>query len=343
MTMNISKLSVCNRKNSIRCAAGVVVLFIGLLATAAFGDVVDDSLQSDTPQAVKTSARQAIQNGLQQDSVVKLTRAMLQHKFDQQQLQQAHALMIEAQNSGMPVQPIINKVFEGIAKGVDPSAIIRAMKTVQSRHSFAYQRAGKLAHNRSQTVTLGRTLSAALAAGFSKEDAVTITQMIQQRAQSMKADQGYDLALECYTTARDVSRLGVPSQAVSNMLAGALNKGFNHQDMHAMRSAFMDQARQSQPQNLARSYTAAIQEGKGFQQGKGGHAGAAGSHSAGPGSGGPVGSGPGGGGSSGGPGPGSGGSGGSGPGGGGSGPSSGGSGGSGLGGGGSSGGPGASK
>ncbi len=44
------------------------------------------------------------------------------------------------------------------------------------------------------------------------------------------------------------------------MLAGALNKGFNHQNMHAMRNSFMTQARQSQPQNLARSYSAAIQE-----------------------------------------------------------------------------------
>ena len=117
----------------------------------------------------------------------------------------------------------------------------------------------------------------------------------------MKSDIDFNLALECFKTARDVSRLGVSSQAVTNMLAGALNKGFNHQDLRAMRSAFMAQARQSQPQNLARSYSAAIQEGKGFQAGTGGGAGSSGEGTGGSGpgnggSGGSGGSGPGGGG-----------------------------------------------
>jgi hypothetical protein len=122
-------------------------------------------------------------------------------------------------------------------------------------------------------------LSSGLAAGFSKEDADKITKMLQQRAKSMKTDQVYSLALECFKSARDISRLGVSSQSVTNMLAGALNKGFNHQDMHAMRSAFMTEARGSQPQELARSYSAAIQEGKGFQGGEGGGEGSGGSGS----------------------------------------------------------------
>ena len=66
------------------------------------------------------------------------------------------------------------------------------------------------------------------------------------------------------------------------MVTQALNKGFNHEDMRAMRSSFMNQAQHAEPQNLAHGYTAAIQEGKGFQ----GVAGAAGGQSGGPGTGG---------------------------------------------------------
>ena len=291
------------RKNTDRRTyiAATVVFFIMLLANAAIGDVIDESLLPDSPQAVKASARHAIQNGLQQDSVVILTRAMLQNKFDEQQIQRTHALMIEAKNGGMPVQPIMNKAFEGMAKGVEPSLIVVAMETVQSRNAFAHQLAAQLSRNNSNKANLGGALSAALAAGFAKEDAEKIKQMIHQRAQSMKSDMDFNLALECFKTARDVSRLGVSSQAVTNMLAGALNKGFNHQDLRAMRSAFMAQARQSQPQNLARSYSAAIQEGKGFQAGTGGGAGSSGEGTGGSGpgnggSGGSGGSGPGGGG-----------------------------------------------
>jgi hypothetical protein len=290
------------RKNSARLAAVVAGFFVLLLASAAFGDVVDDSLPADAPQAVKASARQAIQSELAQEDVVKLTRAMLQNKFDDQQIQVAHALMIEAKNSGMPVQPLINKAFEGMAKGVDPLLIVGAMETVQSRNSSAYRNAAKLSGNQFQIANLGRALAAAQTAGFSKEDADKLTQMLRQRAQSMPPDEAYSLALECFYAARDVSRLGVSSQAVTNMLAGALSKGFNHQDMRAMRNAFMTQAQKSQPQNLARRYAAAIQEGKGFQEGSGGGEGSGG---AGPGASGSGGSGSGSGGS----GPGSGGSG----------------------------------
>ncbi|MGD9174736.1 MAG: hypothetical protein PVF29_11270 [Desulfobacterales bacterium] len=266
------------RKNTDRCAgiAAAVMLFMILFANAAIGDVIDDSLSPDSPQAVKDSARHAIQSGLQQDNVVKLTRAMLQNEFDEHQIQLTLALMIEAKNGSMPVQPIMNKAFEGMAKGVEPSLIMAAMATVQSRNVFAYQLVAQLSKNNSQTANLGSTLSSALAAGFAKEDAEKIMQKIQQRAQSMNTERAYSLALECFKTAQDVSRLGVSSQAVTNMLAGALNKGFNHQDMRAMRNAFMTQARQFQPQNLARSYSAAIEEGKGFQGVPGGGAGSSG-------------------------------------------------------------------
>lgn len=272
--MKIFQFKLLKRKNIARhtTTVGTALLF-ALLATAAFGDVIDDSLPPDTPRAVKTSARQAIQNGLPQANVVKLTRAMLQNKFDAQQIQQTHAVMIEAKNSGMPVQPLVNKAFEGMAKGVDPSLILGAMQSVQSRNEFAYQRAARLSRNKTQMATLGQSLSAGLAAGLSKNDASKITEMIEQRSRSMKSERAYMLALECFNTARDVSRLGVSSQAVTNMLISALNKGFNHQDMQAMRSAFMAQSRQSHPQNLARSYSAAILEGKGFQGGRGGDAG----------------------------------------------------------------------
>ena len=90
------------RNNTGRCAgiAAAVMLFIMLFTNAAIGDVVDDSLPPDSPQAVKDSARHVTRSGLQQDKVIKLTRAMLQNKFNEQQIQQTHALMIEAKNGG---------------------------------------------------------------------------------------------------------------------------------------------------------------------------------------------------------------------------------------------------
>ena len=64
--MNIFRFLFCDKRNSIRkvaCAAAILVL---VFATAALGDEIDDNLPPDSPQGVKTSARQAIQNGLEQ-------------------------------------------------------------------------------------------------------------------------------------------------------------------------------------------------------------------------------------------------------------------------------------
>jgi hypothetical protein len=293
MNALIPKLKPENRALSLVAVAAVILVL--LLATAALGDAIDDSLPADAPQAAKASARQAVQSGLSPQSVVTLTRAMLQHNFDQQQIQMAHALMIEAKNSGMPVEPLMNKAFEGMAKNVSPPLIVSAMETVQSRNAFAFQRAAQLAHQKSRTENLGRTLAAGLAAGLSKEDADKITKMVQQRAGSMNSDQAYSLALECFQTARDASRLGVSSQAVTGMVTTALAKGFNHEDMHALHNSFVTQAQQSEPQNLARGYTSAIQEGRGFQAGFGGSGGSASGSGAGAGGGGGSGSGSGGG------------------------------------------------
>ena len=267
--MKIYRYIIGERKTMARLPMVAVALLAVMFASSALGDVVDDSLPPDAPQMVKTSAREAVQNGLDQDSVGKLTRAMLQHRVEGQQIRHCHTLMIQAHNSGMPVEPLMNKAFEGMAKGVDPSLIVGAMEKVQARHSLAYRHAAQISGNKSRAANLGRELSAAMAAGFAPEEADRITQMIRQRAQTMQPDEAYNLALECFYAARDVSRLGVSSQAAANMLGGALEKEFDHQKMRAMRYAFMHQARQTEPQKLAHRFAESIQEGKGYERGPG--------------------------------------------------------------------------
>jgi hypothetical protein len=281
--MKTSRYIVCDGKTNSRLAAGAIVLLVVLFASTAFGDVVDDSLPPDAPQMVKASARNAIQSGLDQDGVGKLTRAMLQHRFEGQQIRHCHALMIQAHNSGMPVEPLMNKAYEGMAKGVGPSLVLKAMERVQERNTQAYRHAKQLSQDKAQMAGLGNSLSAAMAAGFAPEEADRITQMIRQRAQTVQPDEAYSLALECFYTARDVSRLGVSSEATADMLGGALENGFNHQKMRAMRYAFMHQARQSEPQKLAHRFAESIQAGKGFQKGPGHGPGSSGEGTGGPG------------------------------------------------------------
>jgi hypothetical protein len=247
-----------------------LALFWTIQAAAAPGDTVDDGLPPESPAAVKASARQAIQSGLAPQRVVEFTRAMLQYRFDENQIQRAHALLIEAQIDGTPEQPIIDKAFEGMAKNVQPVLIVGAMETVQARYSFAFDHAAKFsASQASRTQKLGEALADALAAGMSRAHTDEIVQALRQRARTMDPDPSYSLALESFQTARDVSRLGVSSQAVTDMVTQGLSKGFSRDDMRALHDSFLMEAQHTEPQNLARGYTAAMAEGKGFHGGSG--------------------------------------------------------------------------
>jgi len=149
-----------------RIASGLLIF---LWATVVLADEIDDSLPRGTSPKVKAGARQVIESGLGRQVVVKLTAAMLQNKFDEQQIQLGFSLLIQAKSRNLPVRPIISKAFEGMAKGVDPSLIVAAMEKVYSRNVFAYLSAARISESQSRAAALVRPLADALAAGLSME------------------------------------------------------------------------------------------------------------------------------------------------------------------------------
>ncbi len=240
-----------------------------MFAAGAIGDIVDDSLPTDTPLAVKAGTRQVIQSGMAPQPLITLTQAMLQHRFDEMQIQRVHALLVDASASGTPEHQLMNKAFEGLAKNVPPSMIINAMETVQARNVFAYQHAAKFNGQPDKTRSLGQMLAASLAAGLSKKDANEIIVQLQRRENSQRSDMAYELALESFQTARNISRLGVSSQAVTGIITQALSKGYSHEDIQSLRNDFMTQAQNTEPQELAHAFASAMQAGKGPQEGAG--------------------------------------------------------------------------
>ncbi len=241
------------------------ILFLSIVAATATGDPIDDGLPEDASLAIKASTRRATQNGLEIQSVITLTQAMLQHNFDEKQIQSVHTLLVETKTSGIPEGPLMNKALEGIAKNVPPSMIINAMQAVQTRNLFAYKHAEMFAEQPGQQQVLGQLLTASLTAGLSIKDASKIIGELRQHDDSRKSEMSYKLALESFQTARDVSRLGVSSQAVTGIVAQALSKGYSYEDMQSLRNTFMMKSRHTEPQEVAHAFTEAIQAGKGPQ------------------------------------------------------------------------------
>jgi hypothetical protein len=169
---------------------------------------------------------------------------------------------MKAHTAGLPLEPLKNKVFEGMTKNVKPDRIVRAMEIVLSRYTFAYGLAAVLTKEKTQIGRLGNTLSAALAAGLKNQDATQICSMIQNKAQTMNSIAHNSLAFETLKTARDMARLSVASQAVADVLIQALQKDYRAEEMKSMRASFMSRSRTGSPQNLVNSYSKAIQQGK---------------------------------------------------------------------------------
>ena len=240
----------------------ITVFFLLVYASIVFADAVEDRLPPETPDKLKASTRQMILTGLEDDDVIKMTRSMLENKFTIDNTLKAQQVIMKAHTEGLPLEPLKNKVFEGITKNVKPDRIVRAMEMVRMRYTFAYEQVAVLTKDKTQIGRLGTTLSAALAAGLENPDAVQVCSMIQNRAKAMNRSAHGSLAFETLKAARDMARLSITSQAVADVLIQALQKDYRAEEMKSMRASFMKHSRTGSPQNLAKSYSRAIQQGK---------------------------------------------------------------------------------
>ena len=228
----------------------------------AMADDVDDQLPTSAPEPLRAQTRAMIQSGIPSDDAIKMTRAMLQDQFELQQMMQAQHIVMNAHQQGLPVKPITDKAYEGIAKQVRAAAIVQAMQNVRSRYAFAYSRAALVNPNTKEQQQLGNRLAACLAAGLNKEDAERIMTRLQERTQKMDQTRAHALSVETLNMTRNMARLGASSTETANVVCLALQQGYAAGEMKQMHHSFMSQARHGAAGELAKSYSKALQHGQ---------------------------------------------------------------------------------
>ncbi len=257
-----------------------------LLASTVFADVVEQDL-IQMPAPIKDRARAMIQKGIPGRDVIQLIQAMDINRFQKEQILKAQAIVLEAQNRGLPTKPVINKALEGMAKKVAPERTLQAMEAVSSRYAFAFDQAHSITKKTEQTERLGNMLAESLSAGLKEQDASRIMNQLRERSAKMNQDRMNELAAVCLAMARDMSRLGVSSPLSSQVISGALSKGLNAADIVGMHQSLLSKARtdsaQAVSQKLARGMQHSLSEqepgsaaGYGGQSGSGGSGGAGG-------------------------------------------------------------------
>jgi hypothetical protein len=276
-----------------------------LLASTVFADAVEQ-IMVQMPAHIKDHTRAMIQKGVPSEDAIQLVQAMHANRFQEEQILKAQALVLEAQGRGLPIKPVINKAFEGMAKQVAPERTLQAMEAVSSRYAFAFDHARSITTNTEQAGRLGTMLAESLAAGLKEQDASQIMSQLQEQSSKMNRDQMDELSAACLAMARDMSRLGVDSTLSSQVISSALSNGLNAANIASMHQSMVSQSQTHSAQAVAQGLAQGMQHGQsvqglgsttGGQSGPGGHGGSGGSGGgAGGGGGGAGGSGGGGGG-----------------------------------------------
>jgi len=213
-----------------------IVFVIFFCASVALGDEVDTGLSSMATEQVRVSTRQMIRSGINSDDALKMTRLMLENRFRQEHTLRAHQIIIDAYKEGLPVEPIMSKAYEGIAKQVKDQNIVQAMEKVRSRYSSAYKQANELTPNKAQTRLIGNNIAEGLAAGMNDYDVSRIRHRLQQRSQQMTNSEMNELAVESLRSARDMARLRVSSSSTADIVCQALQHRYGAKEMKKMRS-----------------------------------------------------------------------------------------------------------
>ncbi|MES0446531.1 MAG: hypothetical protein ABUJ92_08315, partial [Desulfobacterales bacterium] len=238
-----------------------IILVVFLCVLPAWGDEVDDGLPDNAGERIRTRTRAMISVGIDGDEAVKMTRMMIQNRFQNRNTLRAQQIAIDAIENGLPAEPVMNKAFEGMAKNAPEDRVVRAMEKTRDRYSHAYSYANQFTQNRDKTNDIGNALAQGFAAGMAKGDVDRTMEELRQRTRQMTRSRTEELAKESCLALRTMARLRVPSEIAADVVTMALQQKYTAQEMKQIRHLFRTRSMSVDPTKLAQHYAYAIEQG----------------------------------------------------------------------------------
>jgi hypothetical protein len=240
-----------------------LTLAVFLCASVAFADEADEGLRNMASE--QQQHRSTVQSRIHNEDDIEMLQNRLRSRFGEDFALRAQQMIMKAKEEGLPVEPIMEKAYEGMAKGVPPEQILQAMNRVHNRYGNAYEHAKGLTEDKGKRHRIRNTIAQCLAAGLSDEDAGKIAFKLQQRAHDdITSAEASELATEAFGAARDMARLGATSMAATDTVWQALDRLYGAKEMRMMRESFVKNVRYaSSATSLANSYANSISRGEG--------------------------------------------------------------------------------
>ena len=242
----------------------IVFFFFCILffAPFAFGDEIDDNLPGYTPGPVKEKTREMISAGIPSENVLNMTRMMVQNRFREEHAVKAQNAVMNAYRNEIPVEPIMNKIFEGIAKKIPDDIVVRAMERTLSRYSFAYEHAKSITTNRDRIRSVASAITDSMTAGMHAQDIDRIIERLNRRSEVMERKLATELALETFLSTRTMARMGVSSKAAADVVCEAHQHRYSVKEMKQVRNAFVDHATRANSGDIANQFSRAVGRGE---------------------------------------------------------------------------------
>lgn len=196
-----------------------------------------------------------------QNRTANLIRQMNQYGFHEDEISAVREMMDMSSGEIKVVEPVIEKVYEGMAKGIDNQRIVSAVKQVRTRYREAYRQAELLSKEPEQTQMLGELIAESFAAGLMPEDCQRIVQQLRQKVRSTERKQEYELPEATMLAARNLARSRVGSEIIADLLSGALQQHYEAQQMSQLQQRFQSRARYDSAETVARSFSEDIGRG----------------------------------------------------------------------------------
>ena len=238
----------------------MILVMLFSMTTAAWAET-DDALTEQAMASVRQRTEEMSALGVPQAKAEKMLTLMLQNRFREENIVRAQRVVMQNAREGLPVNPVMSKAMEGMAKGVTDDRTVAAMEQVRSRQMFSYRIAGKLSTDPETVEALADTAYDALAARMREQDMERIAARLEVWTRQQTENMGEEMALQTLQTVRTMARLGAQSPDVSETVCQALRHGYTVRQMHQIRTNFTAQAQNTDPEPLARQYAAAIGKG----------------------------------------------------------------------------------
>ncbi|HSQ85965.1 MAG TPA: hypothetical protein VLM43_14730 [Desulfobacterales bacterium] len=161
----------------------IAILAIAFFVPSAFGDELGRELSTINNEQIRTQTRAMVNAGIPVDDAVKVTRLMIENNYKNQNTIRAQNILIETVKENLPVKPVMNKAFEGIAKNVNQDLVVRAMEQTRQQYSYAYKHARQITQDKDQMHHIAKAIAEGLRAGIHNTDAVEVMNRIQNRTQ----------------------------------------------------------------------------------------------------------------------------------------------------------------